>query len=222
MPPKFIHVFGTDLVRQIIDCTEIQMQKASEPMAARCCWSEYKHRYTAKILAGVTPNGAFSYVSDAYGGRISDPQIVKHSGWLDTVEVGDKILADKGFLIDDQLAEKGASVITPPKKTISYIYIGRPYRAGGGVLKPSPGVECGLLLSRPARPCSYTTTEYRISGVKPPHLPPRARCVASRHRRGLYYGRVGLWAKRHPLPKASYTPKNVPNSIVRVCVTRCR
>merc|ERR1712086_5963 len=64
MPDKFKHVFGTDLVRQVIDCTEIQMEKATEPMAARCCWSEYKHRYTAKILAGVTPNGAFSYVSN--------------------------------------------------------------------------------------------------------------------------------------------------------------
>ena len=62
MPDKFKHVFGTDLVRQVIDCTEIQMQKATEPMAARCCWSEYKHRYTAKILAGVTPNGALKLV----------------------------------------------------------------------------------------------------------------------------------------------------------------
>ena len=92
------------------------MEKASEPMAARTCWSEYKHRYTAKILAGVTPNGGFSFVSEAYGGRISNPQIVKASGWLDTIEELDRILADKGFLIDDVLAEKGASSIVPPKK----------------------------------------------------------------------------------------------------------
>ena len=116
MPPKFVHVFNTDKVREIIDCTEIQMEKASEPMAARCCWSEYKHGYTAKFLAGVTPCGAFSFASDAYGGRISDPQIVESSGWLELIEELDVILADKGFLIDEILSTKFATCVAPPKK----------------------------------------------------------------------------------------------------------
>ena len=45
--------------------------------------------------------GAFSYISDAFGGRISDPEIIGASGWLETIEELDRILADKGFLIDD-------------------------------------------------------------------------------------------------------------------------
>ena len=116
MPDKFISVFGTNKVRQIIDCTEIQMGKPSEPQAARCCWSEYKHRYTIKIFAGISPIGAFIYSSDAYGGRISDPQIVEASSWLELIEALDFILADKGFMINQLMAARFAHCEAPPKK----------------------------------------------------------------------------------------------------------
>ena len=42
------------------------------------------------------------------------------------------------------------------------------------MLKSSPGVGCDLIHSHTARNCQCTTTEYRISGVTLPHLPPRA------------------------------------------------
>ena len=119
MPAKFLHIFGSDKIRQIIDCTEIQMEKGSEPQAARCCWSEYKHRYTVKLLAAISPVGAFTWVSEAFGGRISDGQIIEASEWLDLIEELDQILADKGFNINARLADKFAHCEAPPKKYTS-------------------------------------------------------------------------------------------------------
>jgi len=37
-----------------------------------------------------------SFVSELYSGSISDPEIVKKSGYLDYVQSGDLIMADKG------------------------------------------------------------------------------------------------------------------------------
>ena len=51
------------------------MQIPSEKMAQRATWSEYKHNNTAKYLVVISPAGATVYVSPAFPGRISDPQI---------------------------------------------------------------------------------------------------------------------------------------------------
>lgn len=50
-----------------------------------------------KFLVGVTPGAMICFHSDEYGGRVSDTHITVDSGFLDVVEAGDKILADKGF-----------------------------------------------------------------------------------------------------------------------------
>lgn len=49
-----------------------------------------------------------------WGGRDSDTEIVKQSGFLDIVEAGDNIIADKGFSTEDLLAEKQAFLNIPP------------------------------------------------------------------------------------------------------------
>ena len=65
------------------------------------------------------------FVSDAYEGAISDRQITEDSGFLDYIEEGDVICADRGFGsgVSDLLIEKGAKLITPPfmrgKKSLS-------------------------------------------------------------------------------------------------------
>jgi hypothetical protein len=38
-------------------------------------WANYKHNNTIKFLVSVTPTGAISYVSKAFGGRTSDKVI---------------------------------------------------------------------------------------------------------------------------------------------------
>jgi hypothetical protein len=51
------------------------MQTPSEKMAQRATYSDYKSNNTVKYLVIISPAGATVYVSPAFPGRISDPQI---------------------------------------------------------------------------------------------------------------------------------------------------
>ena len=66
-----------------------------------------------KALIGITPNGVVSFCSDLYCGSISDPEIVKQSGYLTHLRRGDLVKADKGFKIQDELASFGAKLALP-------------------------------------------------------------------------------------------------------------
>lgn len=100
--------------RCVIDCTEFFVQKPSLPSAQRITYSSYKHHNTFKCLVAITPTGSFCFVSDLYTGSISDKKIVQDSGFLDNIEFGDDIMADRGFLIRGELAMKGATLNIPP------------------------------------------------------------------------------------------------------------
>ena len=54
------------------------------------------------------------FISDAFEGSISDKEITIQSGFLDIVQPGDVILADRGFNIHELLAKKGARLVIPP------------------------------------------------------------------------------------------------------------
>ena len=58
--------------RVIIDATEIFIDHPKNPDAQSTTWSTYKNHNTFKFLLGITPNGTPSFVSELYGGRISD------------------------------------------------------------------------------------------------------------------------------------------------------
>ena len=64
-------------VRVIIDYFEVFTETPSALYLAAAVWSEYKHHYTIKVLIGITPTGAISCVSPAYGGRASDVFVVR-------------------------------------------------------------------------------------------------------------------------------------------------
>ena len=64
-------------VRCIIDCFECFTETPSGLDLAAAMWSEYKHHYTYKVLVAI--NGAFSYVSRAYGGRASHMLSMKYT-----------------------------------------------------------------------------------------------------------------------------------------------
>ena len=55
--------------RVIIDATEIQMEKPSAPDMQSVTFSNYKSRNTVKVLIGITPSGAVSFVSDLFTGK---------------------------------------------------------------------------------------------------------------------------------------------------------
>ena len=57
--------------------------------------------------------GVVSFISKGWGGRASDQFITEHSGFLRHVLLGDTILADRGFLIEESLGARGASLSIP-------------------------------------------------------------------------------------------------------------
>lgn len=83
--------------RYIIDCTELRTEEPATVEQRRALFSHYKGGYTLKFLIGILPNGTVTFVSQAYGGRASDTHITIDSGFLDRIEPGDVVLADKGF-----------------------------------------------------------------------------------------------------------------------------
>jgi len=67
MPASFRALYLT--TRCIIDATEIFIQMPSNPTAQQLTFSSYKN---LKALVGITPSGAICFVSNLYGGNISD------------------------------------------------------------------------------------------------------------------------------------------------------
>ena len=99
--------------RCIIDCSEIFIDRPSNLAARAQTWSNYKHNNTIKYLVAITPAGAISFLSQGWGGRVSDKEITVKSGFLENIETGDEVLADRDFLVRDELASCGATLRMP-------------------------------------------------------------------------------------------------------------
>ena len=100
-------------IRCSVDCTEFYVQSPRNYAQQGNVYSAYKHHATFKALIAVLPQGAACFVSDLYEGSIDDVSITAQCGFLDHIEPGDVILADKGFPIQDLLTPKQASIIIP-------------------------------------------------------------------------------------------------------------
>ena len=87
--------------RLIFYCTEVPIQKPSQPIAQLAAFSTYKNRNTVKVLVGMSPGGLITYVSPACGGATSDRQIVGRLGLPTKCDPADQIMGDKGFKVDD-------------------------------------------------------------------------------------------------------------------------
>ena len=94
--------------RVIIDCTELFFL----PTSFRSQSATYSS-YTAKGLIGIFPAGYPSFISELYTGRSSDKQVTKDCGILNLLELGDDLMADKGFDIEDEMPH-GVNFNIPP------------------------------------------------------------------------------------------------------------
>lgn len=102
----------------IVDCTELRTETPSEVRQQHVLYSSYKNGFTLKFLVAIAPSGLIVYKSQSFGGRCSDAHIVLDSDFLDIIEEGDVILADKGFPgIRAGVAGKSAVLIMPPFST---------------------------------------------------------------------------------------------------------
>ena len=84
-------------------------------MFLRCnSWSDHKHHNTVKLLVACAPNSKIIFVSKAYLGRISDKAITLDSGFLNMVPMNKMIMADIGFNISNECADRSISLHVPP------------------------------------------------------------------------------------------------------------
>uniref|UniRef100_A0ABD2VZ16 DDE Tnp4 domain-containing protein n=1 Tax=Trichogramma kaykai TaxID=54128 RepID=A0ABD2VZ16_9HYME len=110
--PKYFNDYKE--TRIVLDCLEIPVKRSKCLKFRLLTYSNYKSRNTIKFMIGTTPSGLISYVSQAYGGRVSDKAIFKHSRFLDRMKRGiDAIMVD-GFLIHKECADLGIKLIRPP------------------------------------------------------------------------------------------------------------
>lgn len=103
----------------LIDATEVKCEVPSSLPAQSQLYSSYKSHTTLKGLIGMTPDGAVCFVSELYGGAISDRELVLRSHFLEllpSVGHGKSIMADKGFDIQDLLVPHGVKLVIPPFK----------------------------------------------------------------------------------------------------------
>ncbi|KYN50570.1 hypothetical protein ALC57_07107, partial [Trachymyrmex cornetzi] len=102
-------------VQSIIDCLEIEIQKPTNPVHQSITWSEYKKCNTLKYLISATPDGHINFISEGFGGRITDAAIVEESQYLQKLPDGCAVMADRGFKhIDHMLQKKKCILIRPP------------------------------------------------------------------------------------------------------------
>ncbi|XP_053383764.1 uncharacterized protein LOC123562971 [Mercenaria mercenaria] len=112
MPLEFRQQFAQKTA-VVIDCFEVFIQRPKNLLARAQTWSSYKHHNTVKFLIGITPQGSISFLSRAWGGRVSDKYITEHCGILEKLLPGDLVLADRGFDIADSVGMYCAQVNIP-------------------------------------------------------------------------------------------------------------
>ena len=100
-------------VKCIIDCFEIFIERPVAFEARAQTYSNYKKHNTLKVLLGIAPTGNISFISQAWGGRVSDKEITQKCGFLNHIAYGDIIMADRGFNVADDLAVCGACLLIP-------------------------------------------------------------------------------------------------------------
>jgi len=111
MPMSFRKHCPTCVV--ITDCFKIFFERPTALLARAQTFSSYKHHNTVKYLIGITPQGIVSFLSQGWGGQVSDKHLTENSGLLQNLLPGDTILTDRGFDIKESVAIYQANMSIP-------------------------------------------------------------------------------------------------------------
>jgi hypothetical protein len=115
MPVTFKGLFPR--TRAIIDASEVECTRPPFPKMRVKMYSHYKSSFTTKYLVACAPSGEITFVSKGFGGRTTDTELTVRSGFLNLIEPGDTVMADKGFpSIEARLLEAGGLLVMPPFK----------------------------------------------------------------------------------------------------------
>ena len=117
VPPLFKEKFPK--ITSIIDCFEIFINRPKNLKARAQVYSNYKKHSTIKFLIACHPLGAVTFLSKAWGGRATDCEIVRESGFISHRYhyPGDQILADRGFTLQDDFAVQCQAELVMPAFT---------------------------------------------------------------------------------------------------------
>ncbi|XP_034026345.1 mitochondrial import inner membrane translocase subunit Tim21 isoform X2 [Thalassophryne amazonica] len=117
LPPSLASKYSS--LRCTLDCMEVFIERPNHLELQAMTWSDCKKHSTVKYLIAIAPNGMITFLSEGYGGGGSDKDIVIASGFLDLLDPGDEILADRGFIINGELLMHHAKLhILPPSLSI--------------------------------------------------------------------------------------------------------
>ena len=81
-------------------------------------------------MVGITPLGAFSFISKLWTGSTSDTHITQESDLLDLLEEGDHVMTDRGFTIMDLLTKKvvlNVPLLSPPTPFRIFHFVVQPF-----------------------------------------------------------------------------------------------
>ena len=80
---QILHKQHYPQLTSIIDCSEIFIEPPTSLKAKARCYSQYKKKSTIKVFVSCLPNGGINEVSKRCGGRVSEVELVRESGFID-------------------------------------------------------------------------------------------------------------------------------------------
>ena len=113
MSESFKRVYPS--TRCIIDCTDLHCQRPASLSTQSALYLHYKSHVTYKGLIGIFPGGLITFISQLFDDSISDREIVSRWGFLEPSlwNSQDSVMADRGFVISDELKELGVVLNIP-------------------------------------------------------------------------------------------------------------
>lgn len=97
----------------IIDTTHYAIQRPYNFQQQTNTFSDYKSTNTMKVLIAISCFGGLSFISEGYEGSMSARKLLEECGFLNHLSVGDALMADRGFDIEDLCDDIGVDLLIP-------------------------------------------------------------------------------------------------------------